>query len=86
MKLGGKEMRVYETGKKDSGRVIIAVYDVLGLTSETKQVSDQIADLVNCRLVMPDFLGKHVWLPKDYPPKKLVYELEGYYKLINLYL
>ncbi|KAG8950516.1 hypothetical protein FRC00_007668 [Tulasnella sp. 408] len=56
---------------KDSGRAIIIVYDVLGYSTQGLQGADILAQSVNARVVIPDFLRgdyyDHAWLKPDLP-------------------
>ena len=61
-------MKVYETGRKNNGRVIIVVYDIFGYHPNTKQVADKVAELGDFRLVMPDFYRSVPWDEKNFPP------------------
>lgn len=48
-------MTIYETGNLESNRILIAIYDVFGFHTNTKQVADQLGKLGDYHIVMPDF-------------------------------
>ncbi|KAG8930401.1 hypothetical protein FRC01_002827 [Tulasnella sp. 417] len=56
---------------KDTGKAILVVYDVLGYSTQGQQGADILAQSVNARVVVPDFLqGSYydfAWLKPDLP-------------------
>ncbi|KIO26768.1 hypothetical protein M407DRAFT_197311 [Tulasnella calospora MUT 4182] len=71
---GGLE-KAYITGPdpKDTGRAILVVYDVLGYSTQGLQGADILAQSVNARVVVPDFLrGSYfdlAWMKPDASPE-----------------
>jgi dienelactone hydrolase len=63
-------LKVYETGKRESPKVLIAVYDIFGFQTNTQQVADKVAEVGGFRVVMPDFLRSQPWDPNNFPPSK----------------
>jgi len=59
---------VYETDNRSAKRVLIAVYDIFGLTNNMKEVCDTIADMYDFRVVMPDFFRGFWWDENNFPP------------------
>jgi len=59
---------VYEAHNRTSNRLLIAVYDIFGLSTNMKQVVDTIADRYNFRVVMPDFFRGVWWDENNFPP------------------
>jgi len=62
-------LTVYESQNRDSHRLLIAVYDIFGLTTNMEQVVDTIAELYNFRVVLPDFFRGFAWDENNFPPE-----------------
>jgi len=61
-------MTVYETINKTYKRVLIAAHDIFGLSNNTKQVIDKLADGFGFKIILPDFYRGHEWPPENWPP------------------
>jgi dienelactone hydrolase len=62
-------LTVYESQNRAAKRVLIAVYDIFGLSTNMKQVVDTIAELHDFRVVLPDFFRGNVWDENNFPPE-----------------
>ncbi|CAL8122783.1 unnamed protein product [Orchesella dallaii] len=62
-------LTVYESQNRAAKRVLIAVYDIFGLSTNMKQVVDSIAELYDFRVVMPDFFRGVYWDENNFPPE-----------------
>jgi len=67
--LGGVE-KVYTTGPKDTGKALVAVYDIFGFYPQTLQGADILAESLGAQVVIPDFFAPYepIQLSK-FPPK-----------------
>lgn len=63
-------LTVYESQNRAAKRLLIAVYDIFGLSTNMKQVVDTIAELYDFRVVMPDFFRGTAWDENNFPPAK----------------
>lgn len=63
-------LTVYESQNRAAQRVLIAVYDIFGLSTNMKQVVDSIAELHDFRVVLPDFFHGSSWNESNFPPEK----------------
>lgn len=63
-------LTVYESQNRAAKRLLIAVYDIFGMSTNMKQVVDTIAEMYDFRVVMPDFFRGTAWKDEDFPPEK----------------
>lgn len=63
-------LTVYEAQNRTAKRVLIAVYDIFGLSTNMKQVVDQVSELYDFRVVMPDFFRGIYWDETNFPPEE----------------
>lgn len=61
---------VYEAENRTAKRVVIAVYDIFGPSTNIKQVVDELSNMYNMRVVLPDFFRGHSWPEDDFPPEE----------------
>jgi Dienelactone hydrolase family len=61
--------KVYVTGPEDTGRALIAVFDIFGFWPQTQQGADILASTLGAKIVMPDFFQPDPpFSQDDYPP------------------
>jgi len=72
---GGMD-KVYMTGPMRTGKTIIVVYDIFGYFPQTLQGADILAETVQARVIMPDFLLGKPYPVDKYPPKDEAEEAE----------
>ncbi|CAL8135645.1 unnamed protein product [Orchesella dallaii] len=64
-------LTVYETQNRSARRVLIHIYDILGLSTNIRQVADSIAELHDFRVVIPRIFREEYWNESNFPPANL---------------
>ena len=59
----------YVIGPADSKTALVCVYDIFGFWDTTKQCADLLSEVMNTKVVMPDFLRGHPWPIDGFPPR-----------------
>jgi len=68
--------KVYMVGPEGTGKAIIIIYDIFGYFPQTLQGADILAEAVQTRVLMPDFLKGKPFPVDKFPPKGKTEEAE----------
>jgi len=60
--------KCYFVGPTGTGKVIVIVYDIFGFFPQTLQGADILAETLQARVIMPDFLKGQPWPVDKFPP------------------
>ncbi|ODM97694.1 putative AIM2 family protein C30D10.14 [Orchesella cincta] len=60
-------LTVYETPNGSGKRVLIHIYDILGMSTNIRQVADSIADIHGFRVVIPRIFREEYWNSENFP-------------------
>lgn len=63
-------LTVYESDHRSSRRLLIAIHDIFGMSNNAKQVVDELSELYNFRVILPDVFRGFPWPVDKYPPEK----------------
>jgi len=62
-------IKTYVVGPKDAKKVLLCIYDIFGFWATTQQGADLLADSLQVKVIMPDFLRDHPWPIDGFPPR-----------------
>lgn len=63
-------LTVYESDNRAAQRLLIAVHDIFGMHENIKQIADEIGNLYNFRVIVPDFFHGFPWDLDRFPPEE----------------
>ena len=66
----GQDLSIYTTGPKNAEYGLICIYDIFGVTPNTIQGADLLAQERGYRVVIPDFFRGATWDHTNFPPKE----------------
>ncbi|CAL8130963.1 unnamed protein product [Orchesella dallaii] len=60
-------LTVYETPNRSAKRVLIHIYDILGMSTNIRQVADSISQIHDFRVVIPRIFREEYWNAENFP-------------------
>lgn len=65
-----KPIEIYSVGPSDAEYGLLCVFDIFGMTPNTKQGCDALSKATGYRVVLPDFFRGEAWDHTNFPPRE----------------